>query len=187
MRLHSMLNCFAAVLLVSACARPLQVPMQLRPDTRHVIGAELDTITLRQIVETFARAYPHETGVCLPLALRDTVIHGAPRLYLAEVTGSREARIAAASDFWVRYDTVDGGIGCPGPLQLARGHSHPHTRAPLECTHSHPDAYFLASDPRVLFSLVFCGDGRGEILWQDGRRVPLLWQYPLPQDDTWPQ
>lgn len=168
-----------AILILAACAPQVRVPMLSRPDTRHMLSAEMDSSVLRQIAETFADSLPNEAGVCLTLAVRDTTLGSVPHaLYMATVVRSDPAATARATPFNVWFDQRQYRNGCESSRQFAMAHSHPYSAEPFSCTHSDQDAMFLASDPRLLFTLVLCGDGRGEVMWQDGRRHALQWLRP---------
>lgn len=146
-----------------------------RPDTRSFLGVSIDSGVVRQVAQTFLDSLPNETGVCLTVAVRDTVVGGARRMRIAQVVRSDPALVAIATPYSVTYDTTRFYVGCASIRQFARGHSHPYTFDQWPCTHSDTDAKTLASDSRVLFSLIFCGSGRGEVLWQDGRRHSFAW------------
>lgn len=147
-----------------------------RPDTRFFLDARIDAAAVRQIVATFAAALPNETGACLTVAIRDTTLPNVPYpLLTARVTRAHEAAIARATPFRVWFDHREHRNGCESSRQFAMAHSHPYTVEPFPCTHSNEDSLFLTSDPRLLFSIIFCGDGRGEVLWQDTRRRPFEW------------
>lgn len=150
--------------------------MLSRPDTRLFLHARITASAVREIVETFAAAMPNETGACLTVVVRDTLLpaYRYP-YYTATVTRAHVAAIARATPFNVWFDHSEHRNGCASSRQFAMAHSHPYTVAPFPCTHSGEDSLFLTSDPRLLFSVIFCGDGRGEVMWQDTRRHPFEW------------
>jgi hypothetical protein len=143
-----------------------------RPDTRQIAQVTLDSGVLASMVEQFRAAFPNEAALCLTGAVRDTVVEGE-RWLVVQVTGSTLAESDSADEYRVYFSTPRTGCAdAPGLI----GAAHDHTQIRYVCTHSDPDANVLFADTRLLFALVFCGDGNSEALFQDGRRLPARWR-----------
>lgn len=156
-----------AMLLALACLKYQQrVPMVLRPDTRRIGYINIDSTVLGPIMQHFRTEFPNEGAVCL-YGRVETV-----EKYLAiTVTHFTPAVIDSADEFNVWFPFASGCIDNKELLAVA----HTHTHVNYACTHSFPDANVLFVDKRLLFTLVFCGDGFTEALYQDGRRVLTRW------------
>ncbi len=136
------------------CAPVPRVPMVWRPDTRALTGVVFDSATIRQTVELMRSAFPNERAVCFYGELLDSTIDGSSRR-LVFVRSMRPAIEDSANEFRVWF------------------HDRPRSGRP--CTHSDPDSNVLFTDTRVLFTMVFCADGRAEVFYQDGRRSQDMW------------
>lgn len=165
-----------ALLGLIACASslPRQLPLLARPDTRFVLGARIDSTQTRRIAALLADSLPRENGLCLSVEITDSAVGLAVRPVVT-VVGVTQAGIFRADIAHVWFQQWPYHNGCRSDHQFAMAHSHPYSVAPRVCTNSRDDEVFLASDPRLLFSLIFCGDGRAEILWQDGERDAFRW------------
>jgi hypothetical protein len=146
--------------------------MVLRPDTRTVGHFALTGEAVTEMVERFRAAYPNEAALCLSGFVRDTLVEGN-RWIVAQVTGVTVARSDSADQFHVFFPRVPR-TGCADPI-IAIAHDHIFTPPSEACTHSLPDALVLFNETRALVSVVFCGDGRSEAMFQDGRRVASRW------------
>lgn len=160
-----------ALLLGATCSacQPQRVPSTPRPDTRKITIVHLDSATLAQTMLILHTALPNETSVCYFGELRDTTVwlEGKPNPTVAmHLSGVRESVQDSADEMHVYYSTPRAG--CPHQT-LAIGHSHPYAGGGL-CTHSTLDANVLFLSPQVFVSFVWCGDGRVQLLFQDGRR-----------------
>jgi hypothetical protein len=164
----------AALLLLIACATTRLVPVLPRPDTRRVAGIYIDSATARATGDFLQAALPHEGSVCYYGGARDTVIAGRTMLILV-AQRVYQARHDSADEFHVWYpDGLEAGCASDGLIGIA--HSHPYVIPIDPCTHSIPDAFLLSLSRDAMFSVVFCGDGRVEVLYQDGRRIPDRWR-----------
>jgi hypothetical protein len=165
----------AAFLVLGCASVPSLVPLVPRPDTRRITSFEMDSTLVRRSAEQFGLALPNEASLCLegqlgPRPDRPGYLHVA-------LTGIRPAAADSADQFHV-YLVRAPKSGCtPGQL-VALAHDHTTTGSLERCEHSDPDAFVLFEDTRVLFSLVFCSEGRGEVLFQDGRRGQFVWSKP---------
>ncbi len=159
------------------CAPRSLVPLVPRPDTRRIVSFNIDSALAGVIVELLQAGLPNEQAVCLAGSLRPR--HEAPAFLHVEITGARAAEADSVARYRVFLPATPRS-GCAGRLERIVAHLHDHLEVPPEraCTHSDPDALVLFSDVRLLFSLVFCQDGRGEILFQDGRRGEFRWAPP---------
>jgi hypothetical protein len=146
--------------------------MVLRPDTRRIIEVQLDSTQLAAMVTEFRGAFPKEVALCLRGTLVDTTVHGQ-RWGVVRITGVGRAQ-SDSSDVYHVFFPAHPRTGCADAPDLV-GAAHDHTQPGYVCTHSYPDAEVLFTDPRLLFTLVFCSDGWTEALYQDGRRVPTRW------------
>lgn len=162
---------YLVVLFLLSCATNGPVPMVPRPDTRNIGIVQLDSTVVRGTLEIFQRALPKEAAVCYQGVLRDTVIHDIDVLWL-ELISVTEAQADSSSEFYVWFPAIPR-TGCAEAI--ATGHSHPHVGGNL-CTHSDSDANVMFNDPRLLVSLVWCPDGRAQVLYQDGRRTDTRWR-----------
>jgi hypothetical protein len=165
-----------AVWLLS-CAPASRVELVRRPDTRRFAGAVFDTAVMNRTVALFRAAFPKEAAVCLNGEVRDTAI-GMYTFLVIRLHDVVPARADSANEFSVWYGPSPRS-GCAGAV-LAHAHSHPWTPPYQPCTHSGSDANVLFSDTRMLLSMVFCGDGRLEVLFQDGRRESTHWMRQAP-------
>lgn len=154
------------------CAPASPVRLVPRPDTRRISGVLIDSATHRRTLTILRAAYPSEAAVCFSGALRDSIIDGQRRRLVA-VEHVRPAIADSADKFNVWFPR--GLIGGCLPGAIGVGHSHTHAPFPSPCSHSPNDADLLFQDVGLLFSLIFCADGRAELLYQDGRRYPDTW------------
>lgn len=167
-----MLLALAALLVVPACNPARHVPMVLRPDTRAIGHLIIETETVATMVGLFRAAYPNEAALCLTGAVRDTVVDGSSWL-LVNVTDAGLAQADSVDPYHVFFPRVPR-TGCAGPV-VGIAHDHIYSPPSEPCTHSLPDALVLFNETRALVSIVFCGDGRSEVLFQDGRRAGSHW------------
>ena len=159
----------------TACAPPQAlVPLVPRPDTRRIVSFNIDSSVARVILEQLAASLPNEQAMCLAGRLERR--HEAPAFRHVEVESARAAQADSVDEYHV-YLPARPTSGCAGRGTQIVAHLHDHTEVPpdLRCTHSDPDVMMLFNDVRLLFSLVFCQDGRGEVLFQDGRRGEFRW------------
>lgn len=158
-----------------SCALPRRatIPITWRPDTRAIGALQIDTAIVHASVDLFRASFPNEAALCFDGAVSDTVVDGEAWL-VVRLTSVQRARQDSADQFHVYFGHQPPWSGCQDPV-IAIAHDHPYTPPDVPCTHSHPDVGVLFQDSRALLSLVFCGDGRLEALFQDGRRVPLRW------------
>jgi len=161
-------------LLAFGCGPSRLVPIIPRPDTRFVAGVLITQPVGQRSLELLQAALPKEGSLCYYGGARDTTIDGIV-MQILEPVRVEAARSDSSSEFNVWYPR---GVlaGCVGTGLIGIAHSHPYAAEPNACTHSDPDAYVLFADPAALFSIVFCGDGRLEVMYQDGRRVPNRWR-----------
>jgi len=155
------------------CAPVPRVPMVWRPDTRALTGVVFDSATIRQTVELMRSAFPNERAVCFYGELLDSTIDGSSRR-LVFVRSMRPAIEDSANEFRVWFHDRPRS-GCAGDALVGIAHDHPHAVQIRPCTHSDPDSNVLFNDTRVLFTMVFCADGRAEVFYQDGRRSQDMW------------
>ncbi|HSE45222.1 MAG TPA: hypothetical protein VLA89_07820 [Gemmatimonadales bacterium] len=159
----------------SACHATSRLPLTLRPDTRPIEFVRFDSTTMTQTMMILQAALPNETAVCYFGGLYDSTVvreDGAHRAKVLHLVLAQEAVADSTDEYHVYYSKP--WAGCPSTV-VAIGHSHPYAGAGL-CTHSAPDANVLFLSPRVLVSIVWCGDGRLEMLYQDGRRYENRWR-----------
>jgi hypothetical protein len=165
---------------IFGCAPPpprALVPWVLRPDTRGLAGVLIDSVIGRRTGAIFDQALPREAAVCFYGSIADTVVDEQPLRFI-RIEQVRPSQIDSASEEHVFFP-IDPVTGCSGRGLIGWGHSHPGIRSFLEaCTHSDLDANVTFRDPRLLIGIVFCADGRGEVLFQDSRRYPLRWAEP---------
>jgi hypothetical protein len=109
--------------------------------------------------------------MCLMGTMGDTTFEGESRRVI-HVTRATPALADSADQYHV-YFPLSPRSGCA--VAYLVGVAHDHTQRGFQCTHSDPDANVLFNDPRLLVSLVFCGDGESEALFQDGRRLRARW------------
>jgi hypothetical protein len=147
--------------------------MVLRPDTRRIAGIRLDSTPLNVMIREFRAAFPKEVALCLRGTLADTTVEGGQRWGIVTITGVSRAQ-SDSSDVYHVFFPARPRTGCADAPDLV-GAAHDHTTLGHACTHSYPDAEVLFTDPRLLFTLVFCTNGWTEALYQDGRRVPARW------------
>ena len=164
------------VVALWTCARPPTIPLPHIEyyDTRSITDTRVDSSMTMAVLRGMKAALPNEVAFCL-YGQTEVLLGNPPRRRIV-VTRVTLAEQLWADSFRVARDTVPRA-GCEpddgdAPL-VALGHTHPYSGRP--CPHSSPDINILASDPRVLMSFTFCGDGSGEILLQDGRTVLFLW------------
>lgn len=165
-------------LWIFGCAPAQLVPGTIRPDTRALSGILFDTAVVRAVVQRLRAAYPKEAAVCLYGEILDTAIAGEPRR-IVHVAAMQPSAEDSANEMHVWFPRGRVG-GCDDDGLVGVAHSHPLAVGARPCTHSDPDANVLFLKPRALFSMLFCGDGRGEIFYQDGRRSAELWARPIP-------
>jgi hypothetical protein len=143
-----------------------------RTDTRAIGYVRLTSEAIVAMAERFRAAFPKEAALCLSGSVRDTVVSG-DRWLIVEVAGVSVAQADSSDEFHVFFPRLPR-TGCAGPI-LAIAHDHLYTPPGEVCTHSLPDALVLFNETRAVVSIVFCGDGRSEVLFQDGRRAPSRW------------
>lgn len=160
-----------ALAMVAGCASSGRVPYVSRPDTRRVGGIRISGDVMNGLIMGYRTAYPNETSFCLRGELSDTLVEGESWL-LATVDDFLPAVYDSVDATHVYYPRFLPG-GCDDKRTIALSHDH-HTVSGV-CTHSHDDANVLFLNRRVLFSIVFCADGRMETLYQDGRRAQDSW------------
>lgn len=170
-----------ALLFAGTCAAchggTSYVPMTLRPDTRKISFVRFDSVAMRQTMQILQAALPNESSVCYTGELYDSTYQAVDGPHLAKVIwlhSAREAVQDSATQYAVYYSRPL--VGCQTGV-IAIGHSHPYSGGGL-CSHSPPDANVLFRAPSILLSFVWCGDGRVEILYQDGRRYESRWREP---------
>lgn len=162
-------------LLVSTCGScahaPVNrlVPMVLRPDTRAVMAAGIDSETVAATIALIRATLPSEAAFCYTGHLEDSTGTRFKRLLL---TGVTRAVSDSADSVAVWFPNTRAGCG---PEAVAIGHSHPYDPF-VPCDHSDEDAYLLFGDPLVLVSVVWCEDGQLNYLWQDGTRTQGRWR-----------
>lgn len=169
----------AAAWVVLGCRPAGLVPMALRPDTRGLSGVMIDSLAASPAIAALRSAYPNEGAVCFYGTLRDTVINAEPRRLIR--VHRMEVAAHDSADLYHVYLVARPRSGCFGAGLVGAAHSHPYALAPEACTQSDLDANVIFADPRLLFSLIFCGDGRAELMYQDGRRIADRW---LPAPDS---
>lgn len=147
------------------------VPLVPRPDTRKIGLVQLDSATMHGTLQILQRALPRETAVCYTGFLSDTLVEGTVWKVL-HLEGVRESLADSTTEMYVFFPAVPR-TGCSEAI--AAGHSHPYTGGGV-CSHSDLDANVLFTDPRLLVGIVWCADGRLEILYQDGRRTGARWR-----------
>jgi len=152
-----------------ACRYPL--PLVPRPDTRRIVAVQIDSTAMSILLRNFRGAFPNEVALCLTGSVSDTTFDGESRRVI-HVTGAIHA-LADSADSYHVYFPLSPRTGCA--VAHLVGAAHDHTQGGFPCTHSDPDANVLFNDPRLLVSLVFCGDGESEGLFQDGRRLRARW------------
>ena len=139
-------------------------------DTRALTGFSFDSNFTRAVLNELEKTWPVENAVCVyGKAIVDSF---GPHI---EFTGISPAAIAQADEYNIW--TADSlKAGCAPRADLV-GWLHGHTQMmPYEvCSHSDTDAKHLTYQRDWLLSIVFCDDGRGEVLWQDGRRQWFEW------------
>lgn len=158
----------------SACHGPL-VPTTPRPDTRRIEIVRLDSLAMSQTMQILQAALPNETAVCYLGRLYDSTVatpDGPHNTRVLRLTHATEAISDSTDEYHVYYS--HSGAGC-GIDVVAIGHSHPYAGGGL-CTHSVPDANVLFLASRILVSIVWCGDGRAQVMYQDGRREDVRWR-----------
>lgn len=159
-------------LVLAACATN-PIDSVSRPDTRRVVGLVLDSSALRVALTTFRTAYPAEAAICFYGAVRDTTLEGSTGLIAFAFSAS--PAIADSADEYHVWFPRGLPSGCLPRGLVGVGHSHQQGGAELPCAHSHNDAWALMETRPALFSVVFCIDGRLEVLYQDGRRTSDSW------------
>lgn len=154
----------------------ITIPLTLRPDTRGIEAVTVDSSAVAILLTTFKTALPNEVSLCLYGEVHDSLfadatVKGTHRLAHAHRAIPATEDSADYAHIW--YHTRE--TRCRGPALIGMAHDHPQEPAWAPCGNSDPDAILLADDARMLFSLVVCPDGRGEILLQDGRRFRFRW------------
>jgi hypothetical protein len=164
-------------LLALTCATPLKqgvgsLPYVQRLDSRLFQVVEMDTVALRSVYGAFRAAYPSEASVCLDGVWRDTVINNM-RARTVHVLTAHVANILDADSFDV-HAAPPSYLFCT-KNDIGMAHDHPYNMVFKQpCEHSDPDVRTLLASPQ-LFSVIFCQDGMGEVLWQDFRRFRFRW------------
>jgi hypothetical protein len=184
-RRHSLSDWGLGVILAAStctCAAgpTVDLPQTTYYDTRSIVSSGTDSGVTGAVLRAMQAAHPNEEGFCL-YGQVERILPGAPLRTHLTITRVTLATKQWADSFRYARDTLplSGCLDSDGedPL-VAIGHTHPYSVAP-DCWHSPPDAYVLASDPRLLASVVFCGDGSGAVLLQDGRQSPMRWAVPV--------
>lgn len=167
------------VLAVLLTAGPVsgQVSHVLRPDTRALLGVSLTNTALEQgLIRELFSSIPNENAACLYGTVQDTTVDGTRGPFVRVGRFVRALR-DSATPHGVYPPRRGGAItACPDSQGLV-GVVHTHLGDPF-CTHSDNDAILLANDSRLLLAILMCDSGRGEILFQDGRRWPFMWRPP---------
>ena len=170
-----------AALVLTTCAPRTRLPLPVSRgyDTRTIGTVMIDSAVASAAFRAMVKASPHETAMCLYGNLeRQSDLNGP--FWKVNVRRLSVAFTIWADSFHVMRDTLDAApFGCTdeaeGQVLLGHGHSHPWSGAP--CGHSHDDQLVFHGDPRVILTIVFCGDGSGEFQFRDGRRVPYQWAH----------
>ena len=140
-------------------------------DTRDIEGVTFDSAFTRKAVAYFVEAMPNEQALCLTGEVRSDT--DGTYVELIDMVPAKES---TATKYSVHFYQGGDWAGCARMIGLiAFMHDHPYTPPNAPCDHSDNDALLLAGDPRVLLSMIFCQDGRGEVLMQDGRRWPFTY------------
>lgn len=164
-----------AILMIAgscfACHQRGLVPLVPRPDTRQLVGVQIDSASMGIILGTFRAAFPKEAALCLLGAVADTILDGE-RGRVIHITQAVPAVADSVDQYHVYFPHVPR-TGCASPGLVAVAHDH--TNAAFVCSHSQPDAAMLFNDRRLLVSVVFCANGEAETLMQDGRRLRARW------------
>lgn len=166
-----------ALAICGSCARPgVIIPMRWRPDTRAIQGVRIELPAFEQMMQVLQTSLPNEGAVCFFGVVKDTVLDDVPR----RLGIVRHVEPVVAESVTVDHVYFAGNaIGCATPGLIGGAHSHPYSAEPAPCAHSDDDANVVFVDRRVLFSIVVCGDGRLEVMYQDGRRFSSRWK-PAP-------
>lgn len=168
------------ILAATTCAGGprLDVPRVVYYDTRSLVGYQMDSVLGTAVLDAMKQAFPNEEGFCF-YGTVEWLLPDPPRRQV-RITRVTVAEHLWATEYQYARDTVPKS-GCyenDGQAALVGiGHTHPYSAQP-DCLHSPADAYVLAGDTRVLMSLVFCGDGTGNVLLQDGRHFGFRWASP---------
>lgn len=162
----------ALLLLIAGCSS-YPVPMTSRPDTRQLDGIFMDSSAIRVAIQTFQSAYPNEAAVCFYGVVKDTLWDNQSELLvMVRSAGPAVADSADPYHVWFPRGSLSG---CQPRGLIGVGHAHQHANASRPCAHSDVDAWALLQNRPALFSMVFCSDGRLQVLWQDGRRSDDAW------------
>jgi len=133
----------------------------------------MDSTTIRTIHEYLLAAFPHEAAFCL---VGKTEVR-PDSTYGIDVSGFKPAEgVDSTSESMVWFKNYETCAGVSHAVGI--GHDHPYA-VNRACEHSPADAVRLFMDREMIFSLVFCGSGEAEVLWQDGRRYLFVWAKPL--------
>jgi hypothetical protein len=147
----------------------LQVPLVPRPETHTITSFAADTSFWRAAGAWVTATAPEENAICFTGLVREHMIVWL-NFSQAQVLGSAPDSVAFA---------------CPSnPAQIGTGHAHLDVAAKMPCEHSaftRPDGdaggdVITLAGSLDLFSLVFCDNGRAELLMQDGRRQSFSWR-----------
>lgn len=153
-----------------SCAVPRVVPMVPRPDTRMIYAIHVDSLAVESTMAILRAALPSEGAICYRGAIVDTafVRQDSSRVQakMLILTAATKALQDSADLFHVY------GVHCDG-TEIAIAHSHPYSP---NCDQSVDDAIVLFDDSRALASIVWCGNGETEVLYQDGRRTTSRWR-----------
>ena len=177
--MHYVFNA-ALLLLVTSCGGYTNawVPMVSRPDTRSILGINVDTVYMQQIVTHMIEARPNEIAFCLYGTVKwDWSPENGTRMGLVTVNRVTVAKMLEVTPRKVLFPKQprSGCIWEEGLLGIA--HDHPEPTRGL-CKQSDNDSSLLLEDKRVLFAMTLCANGTGEVLWQDGRRHAFIWYDP---------
>jgi len=177
--MHWLFSLIALVLFsCSPVIHQTWVPRAARPDTRSILGLNVDTVYMRQIVTKMIEAEPNEVAFCLYGSIEwDWSPENGDRIGLITVTEVAVAEILTATPRKIIFPKkpLSGCLWKPGLIGIA--HDHPEAAVGM-CKQSDADASLLFDDVRVLFAMALCANGTGEVLWQDGRRHYFLWYQP---------
>lgn len=145
------------------------VPLELRPKTWNLIDFEVNKSSNMKMAHIFGDAFPNEAAACLYGRI-DWKAEKGNRVGTLKVTGVREAILDSATTMAV-YWPKGMRHGCEDASDLVGfAHSHPFRKCTYIGQPSHIDVVQLARDPRLLFTYVWCFDGYGVLIFQDGRR-----------------
>lgn len=148
---------------------PDLLPKLTVPNTRGLSFAA-DTTVVSATLAILGRAMPNEAGVCY---YGDIAVGQGQPTVVARRVAAAAGRGTITSFKWA----PELGHGCGAAADLVGvGHSHPYStceseQSALPESRADTDAALLATDPRLLFSVIWCfGQARAVLLWQHGGR-----------------